>query len=139
MAALTSATVSVFIQPEGTRSPWLQNPDKALTHDKVVAPSNHELDTIQWGEPLTGPCEPEPATASTPTTPGELERSQPPSPRREDAVDALAASSPATPRNRWRLAAAGIVFMFVGMTDAVVRAPPDDVHLAVLTAIRLEP
>lgn len=120
MAALTSATISAFIQHEGTISPPLQNPDKALVQGKIAAPTSIELDGIQWGRPLSGPSELGPAGPSIPPTPGELERSQPPTPKREDAVDALAASSPATPRNRWRLAAAGVVFMFVGMTDAVV-------------------
>lgn len=121
MAAIPASTFGAFIEHESSSSPRCL--DKAVIHNsRAAAPTAIELDSIKWGQPLNGPAGIESAGYSIPPTPGELERSQPPTPIRENAVDALEASSPNTPRNRWRLAAAGIVFMFVGMTDAVTGA-----------------
>lgn len=120
MAAISSSAFGAFIEHDSNSNQQIKGPDRAVTHDKITAPTNIELDTIEWGHRLNGPSDHEPFGPSKPPTPGELERSQPPTPKREDAVDALAASSPWTPRNRWRLAASGTVFFFVGMTDAVV-------------------
>jgi fucose permease len=123
MAALTPASIGALLQHEQPRSgASVQSPGKAVVHDKVVAPTNIELDAIQWGQPLPRPSGSGPAGDSIPPTPGELERSQPPTPKREDAVDALAALSPRTPRNRWRLAASAIIFATMGATDAVTGA-----------------
>lgn len=119
-APLNPTSIGAFIQHESSPESSSQRAGKANRHDKTSPPTNIELDAIQWGQPLPGPSESGAAGPSIPPTPGELERSQPPTPKREHAVDALAALSPRTPRNRWRLAAAGLVFMMVGMVDAVV-------------------
>jgi hypothetical protein len=119
MAAATPFPLGAFIQHESPIDATLKSPRKAIIHDRINPPTNIELDAIQWGKLLSGPSESGPGY-SVPPTPGELERSGPPTPKQHDAVDALAASSPNTPRNRWRLASAGIVFFMVGMVDAVV-------------------
>ena len=121
MAALCAAPIGAFIQHEQSSTETsVRSPSRVIVHDKVVAPTNIELDAIQWGQPLARPFESGPLDPSCPPTPGELERSQPPTPKLDDAVDALAALSPRTPRNQWRLAAAAVIFMVMGATDAVV-------------------
>ena len=118
MASLPSSAFGAFIEHE---SGPLKPLDKAVIHPiHAGSPSVVELDTLQWGHKLNGPHETEPAGHDVPITPGELEQSRPATPAQDNAVDALAAFSPYTTKNKWRLAGAGLVFLFVGMTDAVV-------------------
>lgn len=120
MSAITHPAFGAFIRHEDESHTHPRPLDKALVHDvNASGPSAVELDTLQWGRKLNGPQQ---DGFAGPPTPGELEQSQPATPTADHFVDALAASSPYTTRNRWRLAAAGIVFMFVGMTDAVTGA-----------------
>jgi hypothetical protein len=122
MAAITNPIIGALIQHEPSSSSIVQSPGKVLVHDSVPKPKNIELDSLQWGQKLTGPASvPGGAEPSNPQTPGDLEQSHPATPIGENAVDAFAALSPYSPRNRWRLAATGVIFIFVGMTDAVVR------------------
>jgi fucose permease len=122
MATMSASALGAFIQHESDAHTAPRPLDKAMIHDaNAASPSDVELDTLQWGQKLNGPHELAPAGYSIPPTPGELEQSRPATPT-DHVVDALAAASPYTTRNKWRLAAAGIVFLFSGMNDAVTGA-----------------
>lgn len=93
-------------------------------HITAPYPTEHELDELEWGRRLNGPQKelPEPISQSLPQTPGELEQSVPPTPKRAPAVDAIIQSASNPPRNRWRLAAAGLMFFLLGLNDAATGA-----------------
>ncbi|KAL8702851.1 MAG: hypothetical protein Q9201_003992 [Fulgogasparrea decipioides] len=81
-------------------------------------PSIYELDELTFGNRYNGPSgPPTPSGAQTPITPNELEMSRPPSPRIEDAVEALQTlSNP--PMNKWRLLSACTMCLGNGLNDS---------------------
>lgn len=85
-------------------------------------PTRHELDDLRWGEQLNGPSVGPKAHSTirqsfTPP-PEELESA----PDQDQGVDAFLPSASNPPRNRWRLAAAGVMFLLMGLNDAATGA-----------------
>ena len=94
-----------------------------------VPPTEYELDELKWGARLNGPNDHyfdkqlRSASTSIPQTPAELESSRPPTPKRDQAVDALTIQSIWNPKkNKWRLASAGLMFLTMGLNDAATGA-----------------
>ncbi|KIW60669.1 hypothetical protein PV05_00869 [Exophiala xenobiotica] len=119
----------VFVTHESDASPAVRGPAPVVHRDFITSssPTEHELNQLQWGHRLNGPGkEPRrsmsPVGQSIPPTPGELEQSQPPTPRGAHAVDALVQSFSNPPRNRWRIASATVFFLLMGMNDAATGA-----------------
>lgn len=110
-------------------------PPAVVHRDSVITytPTEYELDSLRWGRRLNGPghaasrdhspvSRAASSTRSMSITPGELESSHPPTPGTAHAVDAIVLSASNPPRNRWRLAAAGVFFFLAGMNDAATGA-----------------
>lgn len=95
-------------------------------HITAAAPTEYELSGLKWGQRLNGPqreySRDSSPIRSLPQTPGELERSQPPTPKRDQAIDALVQSAWNPPMNRWRLASASLAFFLMGINDAATGA-----------------
>ena len=118
-----------FITHESGPDPSVSGPAPVVYRDTITAitPSEHELNELRWGKRLNGPRkgssrDQSPTGRSVPLTPDELERSQPPTPKRDQVVDAIIQSVSNPPRNRWRLAAASVMFFLMGMNDAALGA-----------------
>lgn len=101
------------------KTPSITNPAAVVRKDKqgiASAPSDHELDQMQWGKPTKAPT----VTVQgiqTPVTPSELESSNPPTPTRHGAVDLVQTiSNP--PRNKWRLLSACFINFANGLNDS---------------------
>ena len=123
---MSAPVFGAFITHESTPAPVLP----VLHRDQITsaAPTQYELDDLRWGERLNGPKdrfigEQPDAISSIPPTPGELESSQPPTPKQDQAVDAVVIQSAWNPpKNKWRLAAAGLMFLTMGLNDAATGA-----------------
>jgi hypothetical protein len=117
---MSSHNFGAFIQHES--SPMKTGPELArvLHHDSISSakPSTVELDALRWGERLNGPVS-QNSDAITPS-PSALEQSLPPTPHQDRAVGAIVQSATNPPRNRWRLASSGLMFLLIGINDAVV-------------------
>ena len=118
-----------FITHESAASPNLSAPAPVVHRDTIptVTPQEHELDELQWGQKHNGPektthGDPSLFDRSIPLTPNELERSQPPTPKMDQTIDAIVLSVSNPPRNRWRLAAANVMFFLMGLNDAATGA-----------------
>ncbi|EXJ55495.1 hypothetical protein A1O7_08422 [Cladophialophora yegresii CBS 114405] len=118
-----------FITHESGPTPGLSGPAAVVHKDSItsVTPAEHEFDELQWGRRLNGPRTASSRNASptgraVPLTPDELERSQPATPKRDHAVDAIVHSASNPPRNRWRLAASCVMFFVMGLNDAATGA-----------------
>lgn len=117
--------IASFLEHQNPAKQELQGPARIIPRDSItpVPPAVYELDNLQWGQKLNGPAGSKDApAASVPPTPGELESSQPPTPKRDQAVSALLMSFDNPKINRWRLVGAGIVFLLMGMSDAATGA-----------------
>lgn len=104
----SSASLGAFVTVESGPPPAAVRKDARSRHPP---PGALELDEITLGHGYTGPSQPHtPSGAQTPVTPNELEMSRPPSPKNEDAVEALQTLySPAM--NKWRfISACGMCF-----------------------------
>jgi fucose permease len=121
---MSAQAFGAFIVHESSLSPVISGPAAVVHRDSITAvtPTEHELDDLQWGKRLNGPNTEHKASSSVPPTPNELERSQPPSPKQDHAVDALVQSFSNPPRNRWRIAAASLFFFLMGVNDAATGA-----------------
>ncbi|EHY59330.1 hypothetical protein HRR83_001397 [Exophiala dermatitidis] len=126
---MAAQTFGAFITHESDPSSPLAGPPRIVPRDKITAaaPSEYELNELQWGRRLNGPQrdysrDTSPIGRSLPQTPGELEQSQPPTPKRDQAVDALIQSAWNPPKNRWRLASASLAFFLMGINDAATGA-----------------
>src|ERR1700761_8928236 len=102
----------VFISHEHDNSSKISGPAPVIHRDSITAsaPKSYELDELQWGRRLNGPRkessrDSSPVGRSNPLTSDDLEHSQPATPNRDHAVDAIVLSASNPPRNRWRLAA----------------------------------
>ncbi|OAL40338.1 hypothetical protein AYO20_00074 [Fonsecaea nubica] len=125
----TVQAFGAFITHESEPRSVVPGPAAVIHRDNITAvpPTAYELDEIQWGSRLNGPCklpshDQSPVGQSLPQTPGELERSQPPTPKQDRAVDALVQSISNPLQNRWRVAAASFMFFLMGMNDAATGA-----------------
>ncbi|EXJ75258.1 uncharacterized protein A1O5_01954 [Cladophialophora psammophila CBS 110553] len=126
---MTVQAFGAFITHESDPSAAVRGLAPVVHRDNItaVSPTEYELDELQWGRRLNGPCKApsrnaSPVGRSLPPTPGELERSQPPTPKRDQAVDAIVQSISNPPRNRWRVAAASVMFFLLGLNDAATGA-----------------
>lgn len=126
---MASTVLGALITHESDSRPPVAGLAPILHRDQITAapPTEHELDELHWGRRLNGPLkedvrEHSPIGRSLPPTPGELERSQPPTPKRDLAVDAIVQSFSTPPRNRWRIAAANVMFLLMGVNDAATGA-----------------
>ena len=123
---MSSHSFGAFIQHESATSEGSISPRPVLHHDEITAkkPSEVELDELRWGERLNGPQKQGPGVSGLEDaiipTPRELEQSLPSSPKGNLVVDALVQSATNPPRNRWRLASTGLMFVLMGINDAVV-------------------
>ncbi|KAJ9613215.1 hypothetical protein H2200_003157 [Cladophialophora chaetospira] len=118
-----------FITHESSPLPTLAGPEPVVHKDSIttITPTEYELDELKWGRRLNGPRQgssrdPSPAGRPVLPTPDELERSQPPTPKRDQAVDAIVHSFSNPPRNQWRLAASCVMFLLMGLNDAATGA-----------------
>lgn len=124
---MSSHNFGAFIQHESSPAPTINELARVVRRDEVIStsPSAMELDDLQWGKRLNGPPSPdqhgEEINDQTNPTPRELEQSRPSTPKENQAVDAVVQSISNPPRNRWRLASTGLMFMLIGMNDSVVR------------------
>ncbi|KIX00068.1 uncharacterized protein Z518_10995 [Rhinocladiella mackenziei CBS 650.93] len=123
---MSAQTFGAFITHESSPSPVVVRLDPVVHRDNIstLPPTEYEL---QWGQRLNGPRkdlsrDSSPIGRSLPQTPGELEQSQPPTPKRSHAVEAIVQSASDPPRNRWRLAAAALMFFLLGINDAATGA-----------------
>jgi len=125
---MTAHTLGALIQHESASPPSVTGLAKVVPRDVITTgtPTEYELNELRWGAGLNGPHRPaiEVSTVNTsvPPTPKALEESQPPTPRRDQAVDAIVQSASNPRMNRWRLAAAGIMFFLMGLNDAATGA-----------------
>jgi hypothetical protein len=131
---MSSHSFGAFIQHESLAGNKVVRPAQVLQRDEItsIPPSAVELDELRWGERLNGPKDqvsdaPVSEDLTLPT-PRELEQSLPPTPKQNRAVDALVQSATNPPRNRWRLASTGVMFLLIGINDAVV-CPNNDKRL----------
>jgi fucose permease len=123
---MSSLAFGALIEHESSHSPGLAPPAAVAqkpTSDTGLGPTEVELDKLQWGQKLNGPSGHSQAqTASTSeresqATPGELEQSNPATPRTVHAVDPImSASNP--PMNRWRLGANFLMVFTQGINDS---------------------
>jgi fucose permease len=121
--------IGAFIVHEQDHSSKISGPAPVVHRDSITTspPKDYELDELQWGKKLNGPQkeafrDSSPLGRSIPLTPDDLEHSRPPTPNRERAVDAMVLSFSNPPRNRWRLAAASVMFFLMGVNDAATGA-----------------
>lgn len=114
-----------FIQHEPSKSPNLVTPAPGapiIRPQADLGPTDVELDNLQWGERLNGPLghpqgqETSTDTRSTNVTPGQLEQSNPATPRASQVDPAMSVKSP--PMNKWRLAAICLMVFNQGINDA---------------------
>lgn len=123
---MSSHSFGAFIEYESTRTETIENLARVVHRDEItsIKPSAMELDDLQWGKRLNGPQQYNQFAAEseeqTEPTPRELEQSRPSSPKEDKAVDAIVQSATNPPKNRWRLASTGLMFMLMGMNDSVV-------------------
>lgn len=125
---MSAPILGVFITHESKPSLPVSGLAPVLHRDQVSSgqPTEYELDGLRWGERLNGPK----ATAEAPTpndqsfsqSQEELESNYGTSQNRDQAVDAFLPSASNPPRNRWRLAAAGVMFLLIGINDAATGA-----------------
>lgn len=124
---MSSRSFGAFIQHESLMGDNVAGPAQVLHRDEItsISPLAVELDELRWGERLNGPKAQRPfapeAEDSSLQTPRELEQSLPSPPRQSKAVGAIVQSATNPPRNRWRLASTGVMFLLIGINDAVVR------------------
>ena len=97
---------------------------KAVFKDGTSAtqpPTSIELDTLEWGKKLNGPHGigrvPENSISKQ-----DIESSVPSTPIASHGTEAIVQSLTNPPRNRWRLAAAAITFLMMGMNDSATGA-----------------
>ncbi|KAF1993304.1 MFS general substrate transporter [Amniculicola lignicola CBS 123094] len=101
----------------------------AATHQKKSnqAPAAIELDELASGARYNGPSGSEPQTPREPwepqtlMSPNELERSQPPSPKRDEVVG-LMQSWNDPPINKWRILSCCLIYFGNGINDSVTGA-----------------
>ncbi|KAL2011571.1 hypothetical protein VTN00DRAFT_4289 [Thermoascus crustaceus] len=99
-------------------SPQITNPAAVVRKDKqgiALSPSDKELDEIQWGKSSRPPSIPT-SGIQTPLTPTDLESSNPPTPKKHGAVDAVKSLS--TPKNKRRLLSACMMNFANGLNDS---------------------
>ncbi|KAL8694848.1 MAG: hypothetical protein Q9218_000608 [Villophora microphyllina] len=102
-------------------NPQVTDPPVAVKKDDQIRhhpPSIYELDKLTFGDRYNGPSTPPtPSGAQTPITPNELETSRPPSPRMDEAIEAMQTlSNP--PMNKWRLLSACMMCFGNGLNDS---------------------
>ena len=114
---MSAQAFGAFVQHESDKTPTPAT--KVIHRDSITSgsPSTIELDQIEWGKRLNGPTH---ENEDPIPSPRDLEASQPPTPKRSQAVDALLQSVTNPPRNKWRLASAIVMFLLMGMNDAAV-------------------
>ena len=123
---MSSHTFGAFIEHNSVSSKDVAGPANVLHRDEVVPkkPSVVELDELKWGQQLNGPGEQQIIASSLENavnpTPKALEESRPSSPAQDNAANAIVQSATNPPRNRWRLASTGLMFLLIGINDAVV-------------------
>lgn len=107
----------------------LTGPAPVVHKDSItsVPPTEYKLNELQCGERINGPGRASsraelPMEQTILPTPSELERSQPSTPTRDHAVDAIVHSFSNPPRNRWRIYSACVMFLLMGMNDAATGA-----------------
>lgn len=111
---MTSVTFGARIEP-------ISGPANIVPRDAISGPppGNYELDSLQWGQKLTGPQDDELTADPATPTPRELEQSAPSTPKQDRAVDAALVQTASKPyMNRWRLASAATFFFLMGLNDA---------------------
>src|SRR5690554_2798069 len=117
---MSKGGIDPFIRFEESSS--LTNPPATVRRDKQGIPSHpsdFELNNIQEAPPLVrSPSYPASGQASTrPTTPNDLERSNPPTPMANGGVDLLQTfSNP--PMNKWRMTSSAMMNFANGMNDS---------------------
>ncbi|EXJ84843.1 hypothetical protein A1O3_05517 [Capronia epimyces CBS 606.96] len=130
---MAAQAFGAFITHESDPAPLVPALAPIVPRDHITAgtPTEYELDGMKWGQRLNGPgpqlessrdSSPTGIGRALPQTPGELERSQPPTPQRNQAVDALVQSMWNPPKNRWRLASSSLAFFLMGVNDAATGA-----------------
>ena len=123
-APILGAFITHASQPEISVSglPPVLHRDQVFTSQ----PTPYELDELRWGERLNGPKNTPEAHVSNDEPLSrpeeEFESFQSVVPVQDHAVDAFVPSASNPPRNRWRLAAAGVMFLLMGLNDAATGA-----------------
>jgi hypothetical protein len=123
---MASHGLGAFIQHESPPPDVLATLTPVLHRDTTFSarPSVVEMDELQWGHQLNGPRK-----SGTPAvgdedpiipTPSELEHTLSAPPQSQSAVGMLVQSATNPPKNPWRLASTGLMFLLFGLTDAVV-------------------
>ena len=120
---MSSHTIGALLSIESSGPSRVTPPAAVIQKDvkscPMHAPTEHELDQIQFGKPLRGPTD---GLVTDPSvTPDELERSAPPTPKREEAVD-LVQSIWNPPMNKWRLLSACLMNFANGLNDGAAGA-----------------
>ncbi len=125
---MSTLSFGAFVQHEISPAGRVVGPAPVLHRDEIISklPSEIELDELRWGQRLNGPKKQDPGPLghdnATTLTPRELEQSLPSSPKHDKAVDAIVQSASNPPRNRWRLASTALMFLLIGVNDAVTGA-----------------
>jgi hypothetical protein len=125
---MSAPVLGAFITHESKPSPSVSGLLPVLHRDQISTgqPTEHELEELRWGERLNGPKVT--SDAHTPTHQSlsqpqeELESNYGATQNRDQGVDAFVPSASNPPRNRWRLAAAGVMFLLMGINDAATGA-----------------
>lgn len=120
---MSSHALSTFIDVESSGPSRITPPSAVVLKDgKPILPSSpnvHELDEIRFGRPLNGSADS--AATQNSATPNELERSAPPTPKRDEAVN-LVQSFSNPPMNKWRLLSACLMNFANGLNDGAAGA-----------------
>lgn len=119
MASYLGALIEHEIKPQ----PSVTGLARVVPRDAITptVPSEHELDELQWGQKLSGPSKFAIGSSSS-QTPAELESSNPPTPKQNQVVDAIIQSATTPYMNKWRLAAAAVMFFLLGLNDGATGA-----------------
>ena len=116
---MSSHRLGPFIEVESHHGPKVTNPTAAVCRGDTTAhkrTSIYELDEIRREERPPSKRQSDPV--ATPMTPDELERSNPPTPKQNEASDeAQTLSNP--PMNRWRLLSACVMNFGSGLNDSI--------------------
>lgn len=125
---MSAPVLGAFITHESKPSPSVSCLAPVLHRDQISTgqPTEYELEELRWGERLNGP-----KVTSEVHTPIDRPLSQPQeelesnygaTQNRDQGVVAFIPSAFNPPRNRWRLAAAGVMFLLMGINDAATGA-----------------
>ena len=122
---MSAQEFGAFFQHESPLGANVVGPAPVLRRDEITSkqPSDVELDELRWGQRLNGPGEqvsgPSLIEDAMTPTPRDLEQSLPSSPKHDRTVGAMVQSATNPSRNRWRLASTAIMFLLIGVNDAV--------------------